>query len=128
MDNFLLAYVSQRMKAMGFDNYTFEPIRVTKTALFGFQVDLTIDAYNEYYFLISEMVEPTLIIRSDTNIFNESADYSSFQYYGIQEFTGSIQITQAVSIDLEFLRVIPVIKMSEAKQKIIDNYLQNVKS
>lgn len=116
MDYFLLAYIALRMKEMGFEDYTFELVRVKGVS--------EIDATNEYYYLTSKAVFASLIIRSDTNIFNEAADYSTFNFYGIQEFTGQILITQTEPIDLEFMRVIPRVPLDEDKQQFISNYLE----
>ncbi len=119
MDHFLLAYIAQRMKELGFADYTFEAVRVK---------DAQITATNEYYYLIAKSIlSSTLIIRSDTNIFNESGDYNNFYLYGIQEFTGVISLTDSninYPIDYEFLRVIPRTNSSCENQKTIDNYLQ----
>lgn len=122
MDNFLIALIDRRMKEMGYPHYTApEPIRIKETVS-----DLTINAQNEFYFLTAKAVDASLIIRSDTYIFDEAADYASFNLYGIQEFTGQIRIAQGPAIDLEFVRVIPRTDVSENKQKLIDNFLQNV--
>lgn len=103
MDSFLLAYISQRMCEMGFSEFHFEPVHIAADA-----DNLQIQAYNEYYYLVSLSVPSGLIIASDTNIFNESEDYPSFNLYKIQEFTGLIEINQGYTpINLEFIKVIP---------------------
>ena len=103
MDYYLLEYVKQRMNEMGFEKFHYEPIRVLANA-----TRTEVKAYNEYYYLLSKSVQPTLVIKSDTNIFNEANAYYAFNYYRIQEFTGLIEISQAVApIDLQFLRVVP---------------------
>ena|ERR1051326_6849287 len=103
MDAFLLAYITQRMCEMGFTKFHFEPVRIFVNAL-----TTQIQAYNEFYYLSGKGVPASLIIISDTNIFNESPDYPDFNYYGIQEFTGLIEISQELSpISLEFVKVVP---------------------
>ena len=115
MDNYLLAYIKQRMREMGFSKFHFEAVRVTEPR---------IEAYNQFYYLVSKTVPATLVITSDTNIFNEAVSYNSYNFYQIQEFTGLIEITQGVivlfpipididpiplfPIDLEFIKVVPV--------------------
>jgi hypothetical protein len=103
MDSFLIAYITQRMKEMGFCNFHFEPVRIANdTELF------IIKAYNEYYYLVGKTVPSTLVIQSDTNIFNEAATYSNLNFYQIQEFTGLIEILYENSpYELEFIRVTP---------------------
>lgn len=107
MDNFLIEYIKQRMQELGFENYTFQPIRVKTDNL-----SMLINAQNEYYYLVSKEVPSSLMIFSDTNIWNESNDYEDFNFYSIQEFTGEIEIESFVPIDLEFIRVIPKVKPS----------------
>lgn len=119
MDSILETYFAQRMKEMGFDDFSFEPVRVRENQ---------INASNEYYYLVAASItSPSLIIRSDTNIFTESADYNKFNYYGLQEFTGIITLTEddpdTYPIDYEFIRVIPRIELTEEKQKVVHHYL-----
>ncbi len=121
MDSLLETYFAQRMKEMGFDDFSFEPVRVREDQ---------INASNEYYYLVAASINsPSLIIRSDTNIFTESADYNKFNYYGLQEFTGIITLTETdldkYPIDYEFIRVIPRIELTEEKQKVVHHYLLN---
>ena len=121
MDSLLIEYIKQRMRELGFSDFSFEPIRVKDAA-----TDLEINANNEYYFLTSKTVDAGLIIRSDTNIFNEAVDYANFQFYGVQEFTGQIMISQPVAIDLEFIRVIPRVPRNDKEHAVIDNMIFGV--
>ncbi|OFY84128.1 MAG: hypothetical protein A3F72_19815 [Bacteroidetes bacterium RIFCSPLOWO2_12_FULL_35_15] len=110
------------MKEMGFDDFSFEPIRVKEDQ---------INAGNEYYYLVAaSIISPSLIIRSDTNIFTEAADYNKFNFYGLQEFTGMITLTETdpvnFPIDYEFIRVVPRVALIEEKQKVVYHYLQNI--
>lgn len=122
MDSFLIAYIAQRMKEMGFADFSFEPVRVKEDQ---------INAGNEYYYLVAASItSPSLIIRSDTNIFTEAVDYNKFNFYGLQEFTGIITLSEEdpinYPIDYEFIRVIPRVPLSENKQKTVYHYLQNI--
>lgn len=111
MDNFLLKYIAQRMCEMGFTDYRFEAVRIALEA-----DKVQINAYNQFYYLVSKTVPATLVIASDTNIFNEAAAYNSYNFYQIQEFTGLIEISQGVvGIDLEFIKVIPVCPCKQLK-------------
>lgn len=103
MDSYILAYITQRMTEMGFPQFHFEPVRVFTDAN-----KMEIKAYNEFYYLLNKSVPASLIIASDTNIFNEAANYNDYTFYRVQEFTGLIEISQvAAPIDLQFLKVVP---------------------
>lgn len=103
MDNFLLAHIAQRMNEMGYKGFHFEPAYIFVDAPF-----FEIKAYNEFYYLTSKFVDAQLLIISDTNIFNEAANFSFYNFYGIQEFSGLIEISQFITpMNLEFVRVIP---------------------
>lgn len=103
MDNYLLVYITQRMAEMGYKTFHFEPVRV-----FANVNKAIIAAYNEHYYLVSKNVPAGLVIASDTNIFNEAANFSDFTYYQLQEFSGLIEISQpAAPIDIEFIKVVP---------------------
>lgn len=103
MDNFLMAYITERMAEMGFKTFHFEPIRI-----FANTNKIIVAAHNEYYYLISKAVPAGLVIESDTNIFNEASGFPNFTYYRIQEFSGQIEISQpAAPIDLQFMQVVP---------------------
>ncbi len=104
MDSYILSYISQRMREMGFAEFHFETVHVVSATN-----TLQIQAYNEYYYLISEYLPSGLIITSDTNIFNDSEIYYYFNFYRTQEFTGLIEINSGtIPVDLEFVRVIPM--------------------
>lgn len=103
MDNYLLAYITQRMAEMGYKIFHFEPVRVFINAN-----QAIIEAYNEHYYLVSKAVPAGLVIASDTNIFNEASGFLGFTYYGMQEFSGVIEISQPLApIDIEFIKVVP---------------------
>lgn len=111
MDNYLLKYIAQRMCEMGFTDYRFEAVRIASEGS-----NVQVKAYNEFYYLVSKTVPVTLVIASDTNIFNEATAYNSYNFYQIQEFTGLIEISQGVAeIDLEFIKVIPVCPCKQLK-------------
>lgn len=118
MDNFLIQYIAQRMREMDFKDYSFEPIRVSSAAL-----ELEFIANNEYYYLVSKTVHNSLVIKSDTNIFNEGASYGNFNFYQLQEFTGQISISCAIAIDLEFVRVIPRVPRNDRETATVDQLL-----
>lgn len=103
MDNFLIAYITQRLNEMGYKTFHFEPVRIFVNAN-----KAIVEAYNEYYYLISKNVPAGLVIASDTNVFNEAANFPDFTYYRIQEFSGLIEISQpAAPIDIQFMKVVP---------------------
>lgn len=127
MNQFVLAYIAQRMKEMGFENYTFEPVRVNSAL-----TSVSVNATNEYFYLIPKYIASnTLIIRSDTNIFSQAAtNYNDFNLLGIQEFTGIVTLSDTAfadfPIDYEFIRVIPRTALDCEKQKILEDYIQTV--
>jgi len=100
MDALLIKYIKDRMAEMGVINFHYEPVFVRTNAN-----KQSIRAYNQHYFLVSKAVPADLEILSDTHIFTEAADYNNFNYYGIQEFSGQIEISQgAAPIKLEFIK------------------------
>ena len=127
MDNFLMSMIAQRMREMGFDEYSFEPYR----ALDLTASKLQINANNEYYYLVAKTVVATLEITSDTNVFTtqEAAQYANFNYFGMQEFTGTIDILRGagIGIDVEFMRVIPRVPRTDKEKVVIDQMLFGVK-
>lgn len=122
MDNFLLQYIAQRMRELDFKEYSFEPIRISDPAA----LELEFIANNEYYYLVSKTVHNSLVIKSDTNIFNEGATYGAFNFYQLQEFTGQISISCAIPIDLEFVRVIPRVPRNAKEEATIERLLGEV--
>lgn len=101
MDQYILEYIKMRMREMDFANYTFAPIRIQGTN------SKKIYAQNEYYYCVAKTIPAGCTIFSETNIFIEAAVYGNFNFYQLQEFSGSIEIVQAGAIDIEFIRVIP---------------------
>ena len=120
MNQFLLKYIAQRMEELGFDDYTLEPVIV-----YG-----TVNATNEYFYLIAKHIPShTLIIRSHSNIYL-STDYNKHNLYGIQEFTGIITLSDVQAfnypINYEFMRVIPRTKkgLDADTQKLLADYIE----
>lgn len=111
MDYYLLAYITQRMNEMGFPKFHFEAVHA-----FVEDTKMKIEAYNQFYYLVSKAVPASLVIASDTNIFIEAGVYSSYNFYQVQEFTGLIEISQTlVFVDLEFIKVVPVYDCKQLK-------------
>lgn len=121
MDAFLVAYIAGRMAEMGYKHYTTpQPVRIKETKVI---------ATNEFYYLTAKSItSPTLIIRSDYTIFNEGASYNNFNLYGIKEFSGVITLDESnpggFPIDYEFVKVIPINKLEEDPQKVVDEYFK----
>ena len=101
VDNYY-AYVQNRMRQMGYDKFSIEPAFINVAA-----TELTIDAQNRWYYLVSESVDPTIKIIADNNAFNDGANFGTFNFNYLQEFTGQIDITQDNPIQLEFIIVTP---------------------
>ena len=98
--NFVIYYIQQRMKEMGYDNYHYEPVHI-----YSATSSKNISAYNEFYYLMTVPLPSGYKIISDTNSFNDTA--SQLGISGIQEFSGNIDITSLSGvIDLEFIKVI----------------------
>jgi hypothetical protein len=97
-------YIHNRMREMGYSKgFHMEAVYIRTSV-----DNKTIYAPNEYYYLISESVPPSLVILSDTNIFTDAAYFGNFSFNNFQEFSGTIEISQDSSpIELEFIRVIP---------------------
>jgi hypothetical protein len=105
VDNYY-SYVKNRMRQMGYDKFSIEPVFINEV------VDTkTINAQNQFYYLISESVPAGLVIIADDNLFNDATNYGTFNFNYLQEFTGQIDISKpvnpAISLVLEFIRVIP---------------------
>lgn len=121
MDKLLMAYIKQRMTELGFAEYTFQPMRIQDPA-----ASFEFFANNEFYYLVAKTVSATFEIISDTNYWGpaDSASYGNFTFFGIQEFTGHIKISQGIApIDCEFIRVIPTVKTEKLNTIDIDNLL-----
>jgi hypothetical protein len=106
MDSFIIAYIAQRMEALGFKKYSMDPILVN---LYSVQTEYVIEGQNEYYYLVSKTVADQVEIFADNNYFASAGSYIEVNYSNIQEFTGQIRITfPSLSLTaLEFIRVIP---------------------
>lgn len=122
MDYFILQYIAQRMRELSIEDYSFQPVRVqpSNPLVPG---SSTLTAYNEYYFLVAKtLAAGTTRIISDDNYFEEiQADYANYQFKGYEQFSGKIEITNSLNnpIDLEFIRVVPRLKVPEEKQQFI---------
>lgn len=107
MENFILAYIAQRMAETGFKSYHFEPFVVVMDSSLR---EVSIDARNEFYYLTSKSLVSGTEISSDTNIFKADDTFGLIDYWKIQEFTGQIKITypkNSCKQVVEFIRVIP---------------------
>lgn len=107
VDNYY-QYVENRMRQMGVEKFSVRPVFINETINAG---DVyRIDAGNRWLFLISESVDPDLVIVADNNIFNDADNYGTYNFNYIQEFTGGISITVdplATEVQLEFIEVVP---------------------
>lgn len=108
MEHYVLEYIKQRMRHLGFEDYSFQTVRVQSPVF-----SILINAQNEYYYLAAKTVHESTVITSDMNIWIESENYEDFNFHTVQEFTGSIQITCDIPIDIEFIRVVPHVKREE---------------
>lgn len=116
MDNFLLAYIAQRMKEMGICHYHFEPKR------FAVGIQPVFErAYNEFYFLTGIPLVSGAQIISDTNIAigsSSAADRGTgYSFHPVQEFSGLLEMRFSEATDanpfiyLEFIHVVPTCKV-----------------
>ena len=106
MDQYLVTYIKQRMAERGFNEFHHEPVSLlTKEGL----VEYRVEAYNEFFYLVSKEIANGTIIRSDTNVYSADQYYNKQNLSQIQEFTGLIVITNPKrTVQLfEFIRVIP---------------------
>lgn len=98
--SFVIEYIKQRMKEMELNNFHFEPVHI-----YSATNTKSIEAYSEYYYLVTQPLPSGYKIISDTNSYNDTN--SQLGISGIQEFSGKIDITcLAGAIDLEFIKVI----------------------
>ncbi len=126
---YIIPYLEQRMKEMGFKKFHFETVVVNNINFgnygFGSGLDLfwevlqsdnrygkyvkQIDASNHFYYLVKKTVSSDLKITSDTGYLlpSESVDYSNYTFHNFREFTGQIFITDTAPFELEFIRAIP---------------------
>ncbi len=104
MNNNHQAYIEKRMNELGFKDYHIQPMVLSIESGETIQ---HIKAYNEYLYLISEIIPSDLIVHSDTNLY-----FSNVQQFGAyipQEFSGLVCIESSSqdAFSLEFIRVIP---------------------
>lgn len=107
VDNYY-QYVENRMRQMGVEKFGVRPIFINETINAG--ETYRIDASNRWLFLISESVDPELVIVADNNIFNDAANFGSYNFNYLQEFNGGVAITvapAATTVTLEFIEVVP---------------------
>jgi hypothetical protein len=122
---YILPFITQRMKEMGFEKFHFETIRVKNLPLGPYALDLfsndiisnnrysnrvaEIDASNQFLFLVEKTVNTDLKITSDTGYLlpSEGVDYSNYTFHNFKEFTGQVFISSFSSFDLEFIKVNP---------------------
>jgi hypothetical protein len=99
-----MQYIERRMKAKGIENFHVEPV-----SAFAESEQFVIQAYNEFYFLLNENLNPGTIIQSDTEILFVKPNLLSTKSGFLKEFTGHIfiQQTQTTGQTFEFLKVIP---------------------
>lgn len=123
---YILPYIEQRMKEMGFKKFHFDTV-IVKNLDFksSYTVDFftdnlvgfnrygnyynEIDASNQFYYLVKKVVTTDLKITSDTDYLpiTESAKYSTYTFHNFKEFTGQIFITDSAEFELEFIRATP---------------------
>lgn len=101
VDNYY-AYVKNRMRQMGYEKFSVETVFINEAV-----AAKTINAQNQFYYLIAESVPTDLVIIADNNLFNDGTNYGTYNFNYLQEFTGQIDITQTSPMVLEFIRVIP---------------------
>ena len=110
MDSFILAYIAHRMEMLGFKKYSMEPLLLTWS--YGGISEYVIQAQNEYYYLVSKIVNEGTEILADNNYFKAESSYISVDFAYIQEFTGVIKVNFPEwywsPLGLEFIRVIPM--------------------
>ena len=102
----IIAHIKNRLHRRGYcpEDASIEFIRIKDAA-----TTKTIVADNEYYYLNSKSVPGALVIESNTHTFiaTDATGYAGFNEYRFHEFSGLIEISAGVPIDLEFIRVIP---------------------
>jgi len=116
MDNFLLAYITQRMNERGYCHFHYEPIVIDAS-----KPPITAKAYNEFYYTTGFPFSTGIQIISDTNVYKgdgglllDTLGNARYNFYSIQEFTGLIEIKQIGEIKkmnlIEFIHVVPTCK------------------
>lgn len=95
--------IQNRMSELGYTKFAVKPLVAKVTN--GKKV---IEAHNQYLFLVSDSVPAECVIESDTNLFSDWANYATFNFAYMQEFSGEVTITSSQStFNLEFIQVIP---------------------
>ncbi len=106
MNSNILTYIDFRMKSLGIKDYSLkhEVVDINPVKLIN-----NIEAYNEYYFLLSISLETTIIL-SDEKYFRADLDNMNSEYLFMNEFSGLIEIhlPKLKPTKLEFIRVIPI--------------------
>jgi hypothetical protein len=104
MDSYLIIYVNQRMSELGIKKFHHEPVLLLTD---NNKIEYRIEAYNQFYYLVSKELANGTVIRSDTNIYDADQLYDKQNLHQIQEFTGLIIITipPRTTQLLEFIRV-----------------------
>lgn len=91
------------MTEMGHSKFSFRPVFINSATS-----SKTIQAQGQYWYLISEAVPNNCVIESDTNLFSDAANFGTFNFNYLQEFSGQIKIeTTDATFQLEFIKVIP---------------------
>ena len=104
MDSYLIIYVNQRMSELGIKKFHHEPVMLLTD---NNKIEYRIEAYNQFYYLVSKELANGTVISSDTNIYDADQLYDKQSLHQIQEFTGLIIITipPRTTQILEFIRV-----------------------
>jgi hypothetical protein len=102
-DNYLFGLVWNRMREMGYRKYHVKTEVIDVT---GIGTPVLLNAYNEYYYLVSTQVPDDTEIISDTNYY-KAKNHGLLELHGMQEFSGKIAIKRgSADTRLEFLRVL----------------------
>jgi hypothetical protein len=101
-DNFLLALVWRRMKEMGYQKYHIETEVIQLSGAGNIR---EINAYNQFYYLVSKNIPDNTVVKSDSNYY-KTQSHNELELYGIQEFSGAITLIRGdLDTRLEFLVV-----------------------
>jgi hypothetical protein len=92
------------MSELGIKKFHHEPVLLLTD---NNKIEYRIEAYNQFYYLISKELANGTVISSDTNIYDADQLYDKQNLHQIQEFTGLIIITipPRTTQLLEFIRV-----------------------
>ena len=110
----IFAYIKHYLSVLGFEHFTVQPFEIIMDNVTHVTTH-TIEADNEFYFLMSNHLEVGTIIECDTNYFkfkSSNNDYRNSHF--AQVFTKKIVITVPSTPNnqlIEFLRVIPIKKV-----------------